>query len=169
MDEVKNFKKNLWIFLIKFLLVINVLLIVWNFVMSFHIARGNRMHPYIMDGDLVVVFKLGVYHTEDVVLYRNPNTGDKELSRIVAIGENEVDMTDYGELLINGSMREEKVFYPTLERIDSDMEFPYQMSRGGYFVLDDYRTIGNDSRLFGDLGEADLIGTVVYVFRRRGI
>ena len=37
------------------------------------------------------------------------------------------------------------------------------------FVLDDLRTEGKDSRLFGELHESDLLGRVVYIFRRRGI
>ena len=39
----------------------------------------------------------------------------------------------------------------------------------GIFLLDDYRTIGVDSRTFGEVRQSDLLGKVVYVFRRRGI
>ena len=36
-------------------------------------------------------------------------------------------------------------------------------------MLDDYRTEGDDSRMFGQLVDDDLLGKVVYVFRIRGI
>ena len=43
------------------------------------------------------------------------------------------------------------------------------MSPEAYFLLDDYREIGLDSRAFGEVDEDALLGKVVYVFRRRGI
>lgn len=143
--------------------------LVLEFVMGIHIHRGNGMYPFVMDGDLVITYKLEDYRVGDVVAYRHPETGRTELSRIVAIGENSVDVTAYGELLINGSAPAERVFYPTMPLDSSSVEYPYIMRKGGYFVLDDYRTEGNDSRRFGQLLREELLGKVVYVFRRRGI
>lgn len=139
------------------------------FVMGVHIHQGNRMYPFLMDGDLIITYKLEPYKVGDVVAYRHPETGKTEVSRIVAIGENTVEVTKYGELLINGSTPEERVFYPTKPLENANVEYPYIMRKGGYFVLDDYRTEGDDSRQFGQLLEDELLGKVVYVFRRRGI
>lgn len=156
-------------FLIKLALVAVILTAMFLFVMGVHIQHGNRMYPFIMDGDLVVTYKLEPYRVGDVVAYRNPDTGETALSRIVAMGENTIQITDPGELLVNGVSPGEKVFYPTKPLEASPVEYPYAMRRGGYFVLDDFRTEGSDSRLFGQLQESDLLGKVVYVFRRRGI
>ena len=51
----------------------------------------------------------------------------------------------------------------------SEVSFPYKMGTTGYFLLDDQRENGSDSRAFGELTEDDLLGKVVYVLRRRGI
>lgn len=139
------------------------------FVIGIHIHEGNRMYPFLMDGDLIITYKLEPYHVGDVVAYRHPQTGDTEFSRIVAIGENTIQVTEYGELLINGTSPAERVFYPTAPLEGDNVEYPYIMRKGGYFVLDDYRTEGDDSRRFGQLLEDELLGKVVYVFRRRGI
>lgn len=139
------------------------------FVMGVHIQEGNRMYPFLMDGDLVITYKLEDYRVGDVVAYRHPETGETEFSRIVAIGENTIQVTEYGELLINGVAPAERVFYPTMPLAGDPVEYPYIMRKGGYFVLDDYRTEGDDSRRFGQLLEDELLGKVVYVFRRRGI
>ena len=139
------------------------------FVMGIHIHEGNRMYPFLMDGDLVITYKLEPYHVGDVVAYRHPQTGKTEISRIVAIGENTIEVTAQGELLINGSSPAERVFYPTTPLEGDNVEYPYIMRKGGNFVLDDYRTEGDDSRRFGQLLEDELLGKVVYVFRRRGI
>lgn len=139
------------------------------FVMGIHIHEGNRMYPFLMDGDLIITYKLGAYQVGDVVAYRHPETGQTEFSRIVAIGENTVEVTAQGELLINGVSPAERVFYPTTPLEGDNVAYPYIMRKGGCFVLDDYRTCGEDSRRFGQLLESELLGKVVYVFRRRGI
>ena len=137
-------------------------------VLGVHIHRGNRMYPFLMDGDLIITYKLDAYQVGDVVAYRHPDTGQTAFSRIVAMGENTVSISD-GGLLINGSAPAERVFYPTAPLEGDNVEYPYIMRKGGYFLLDDYRTEGDDSRRFGQLLEDELLGKVVYVFRRRGI
>lgn len=156
-------------FLIKLALVAAIIAGMLVFVMGLHIQHGNRMYPFIMDGDLVVTYKLEPYRVGDVVAYRSPDTGNTALSRIVAIGENTIQITDYGELLVNGASPSESVFYPTFRTEGSSIAFPYTMRGTGIFLLDDYRTIGIDSRTFGEVRQSDLLGKAVYVFRRRGI
>ena len=155
--------------LIKLALIGGVLAALFLFVMGVHIQQGNRMYPFLMDGDVAVTYKLDRYRVGDVVAYRNPDTGEKALSRIVALGENILTITGPDGLLINGASPVESVFYPTAPAEGSRISFPYTMQETGVFVLDDYRTIGVDSRTFGELKESDLLGKVVYVFRRRGI
>lgn len=156
-------------FAIKLALLAIIFVCVFTFVLGVHINHGNRMHPFIMDGDLVVTYKLDDYRVGDAVAYRSPLTGEPEVSRIVALGVNTVQITDLGALWINGSMPDENVFYATKPLEGSSMLFPYQMSEGSCFLLDDYRTIGKDSRLFGAIPQDDLLGKIIYIFRRRGI
>ncbi len=139
------------------------------FVMGIHIHRGNRMYPFLMDGDLIITYKLEEYKVGDVVAYRHPDSGQTEFSRIVAIGENSIMINQYGDFLINGTVPAERVFYATTPLDGPNVEYPYTMRKGGYFLLDDYRTEGEDSRRFGQLLEDELLGKVVYIFRRRGI
>lgn len=159
-----------WVLLlIKAVAILLLAVCTFTFVLGIHIQRGNRMYPFVMDGDLLITYKLDSYKVGDVVVYRHPDTGTKELSRIVAIGDNTIEVTAYGDLLINGTAPVEQVFYPTTPLEGTNVEYPYVMRKGGYFVLDDYRTEGNDSRYFGQLLKDELLGKVVYVFRRRGI
>ena len=146
-----------------------LLFLTLTFVMGVHIHEGNRMYPFLMDGDLIITYKLEEYKVGDVVAYRHPDTGQTEFSRIVAIGENTIVINQYGEFLINGTAPAERVFYATTPLDGPNVEYPYTMRKGGYFLLDDYRTEGEDSRRFGQLLEDELLGKVVYVFRRRGI
>ena len=155
--------------LIKLAAIAAILALANAFVLGMQAQHGNRMHPYVMDGDVVITFKRDTYRVGDVVVYRSPRTGKPDISRIAAIGAYEIQLTDQGQLLINGSPVDEKVFYPTQPLPDSQISFPYYMTPEGYFLLDDYRIEGLDSRLFGQVTREDLLGKVVYVFRRRGI
>ena len=141
----------------------------FTFVMGIHIQRGNRMYPFIMDGDVVVIWKLEKPREGDVVAYRNPETGERALSRVIAVGERTVNVTENGVLTVDGLVPAEQVFYPTAPLADSKVKWPYEMRQREVFVLDDFRTEGNDSRAFCGLHESDLLGKAVYVFRRRGI
>ena len=165
--------KNRWgpliRFAVKWTAVAALIAALFTFVLGMHIQHGNRMYPFIMDGDLVITYKLEKYRVGDVVAYQNPVTGQRALSRIVATGPGAVHITEYGELLVDGAAPDEKVFYPTKRLEDADMEYPYTVKGGGYFLLDDFRSEGMDSRLFGQVMEGDLQGKVVYVLRRRGI
>ena len=156
-------------FLIKLAVFALALFLVFSYVLGVRIYHDNRMHPFLKDGDLLITYKLDDYHTGDVVVYRNPRTGEADVSRIVAIGEKEIEITDLGALLIDGCAPSEQVYYQTKPLEGSEICFPYRMTREGYFLLDDYREIGLDSRIFGELTEDDLLGKVVYLLRRRGI
>lgn len=159
----------LLLFLCKLASVGLLLFLMLTFVMGVHIHQGNRMYPFLMDGDLIITYKLEEYKVGDVVAYRHPDSGQTEFSRIVAIGENSIMINQYGDFLINGTVPAERVFYATTPLDGPNVEYPYTMRKGGYFLLDDYRTEGEDSRRFGQLLEDELLGKVVYVFRRRGI
>ena len=157
-------------FVIKLALVAGILSVTFAWVLGIHICHGNRMHPFLLDGDLLVTYKLdSVYRVGDAVAYRVPETEETRISRIAAMGPCEIQLTRVGEFLVDGIIPDENVFYATRELEDSEIIFPYRLEEGEYFLLDDYRTIGNDSRIFGAVTSENLEGKIVYVFRRRGI
>lgn len=155
-------------FLIKLGAIALLLTLAFTLVLGVHIQRGNRMHPYVGDGDLLIYYRLEEPQVNDLVIYRHPNTGQPALSRVVAVGENEIRFTEAGALSVNGLTREEQVFYPTQPLEGSLVPNPCRMEAGQYFLLDDYRSIGLDSRSYGPLEREDILGKVVYLFRRRG-
>ena len=159
----------LFYFLGKLALFAALFAVIFLWVLGVQINRGDRMYPFILDGDLVVTYKLGSYREGDVVVYRNPETGRSEISRISAVGPAEVLISYSGQLLVDGFTREDRVFYLTRPLEESALTYPYQVGQDRYFLLDDHRNAGRDSRLFGELSKEDLLGKVVYVFRRRGI
>lgn len=155
-------------FFIKLGAIVTVCVII-HFFAGIHIHHGNRMYPFIMDGDLLMICRMHSYTVGDAVLYRNPETGGKEVSRITAAGRNEILITEEGQFLINRFTTDGQVFYLTQPLEGSSIRYPYQLEEGGYFLLDDFRTQGSDSRSFGQVTDREILGKVVYVLRRRGI
>ncbi len=127
------------------------------------------MYPFIMDGDLLITYKLDPYMVEDAVLYKDPETGEEKVSRIMAKGANNIQITSTGQLLINEYVPVDRVFYVTMPDENSKITYPYGMSEDGYFLLNDFRNKTDDSRIFGEITEDKFLGKVVFVFRRRGI
>jgi signal peptidase I len=154
-------------FLIKLVLVC---LIVWGiFSFIFGIARmeGQNMYPRVMDGDLMFYYRLEKeYYIGDVVTYKV--NGYRRAARVVAKGGDTVELSESGQLIVNGNIQEEEIFYPTYE-ISGGVSFPYTVGEGEYFLLCDYRTISLDSRDYGTVSGADIDGKVITILRRREI
>ena len=126
------------------------------------------MYPFVMDGDVLITLKITSYKTGDVVVYKSPDSGKKEVSRIAATGPNEVDIVS-GMFVVNADYTATDSLFETYWLENSPVIFPYDVSDDSYFLLDDYRPLGKDSRLFGQINKKDLKGKVIYVFRIRGI
>jgi signal peptidase I len=86
----------------------------------------------------------------------------------VAQGGDVVEVNTDGQLLVNGNVQQEEIFYPT-EPQEGDVTYPCTVEEGSYFVLCDYRTVSFDSRTYGTIPQEDLDGKVITILRRQGI
>jgi signal peptidase I len=126
------------------------------------------MYPRVRDGDLILSFRLERdYEIGDVVSFQI--NGRDRVARIVAQGGDVVDLSDDGELMINGNVEEEdEIFYRT-DPEGIDITYPYTVDEDSYFLLCDFRTGAEDSRSYGAISQSDLEGKVITVLRHRGI
>lgn len=147
--------------------IIAVMLLL-QYVFGFFYIRGNYMFPAIKDGDFVITYKLDDIVKNDVVLYKT--NGNKRLGRIVATQGDTVNVSENGELLINGCVATEEIFYGTT--LTDTLQYPYTVPKGTVFILNDYRSgtddSTKDSRTYGAVKTSDLDGKVWLLFRRRG-
>ena len=145
-------------------------LIIWallTFVFSVKAIKGNYMYPSLKDGDLVISYRLKKPVSGEAVIYKTPF--GIRAGRVVAAGGDVVEISESGELRVNGSVMTEEIFYPTVNETTT-IGFPHTVPADSYFILNDYRTLNDpDSRVFGAVAKKDVYGTVEFVFRRRGI
>jgi signal peptidase I len=147
-----------------------VLLALWaifTFVFGIRQVDGESMYPRLRDGDLILYYRLEQdYQVGDVVAFSV--CGEPQEARIVAQGGDVVELSSDGQLLVNGAVQQEDIFYLT-EPQGEDITYPYTVEEDSYFVLSDSRTSGIDSRSFGSISQKEIRGKVITVLRRRGI
>jgi signal peptidase I len=160
-------KETVLKFIIKLCEVLLVIWAVFTFIFGIRQVSGENMYPRLRDGDLVLFYRLQQdYQIGDVVTFELEDA--TFWARIVAQGGDVVEVTEDGQLLVNGNVQQEEIFYPT-EPQEGDITYPYTVEEGSYFVLSDYRTISLDSRTYGAISKKDLDGKVITVLRRREI
>ena len=136
------------------------------FVLGIRINYGNNMHPAIDDGELVVSLKLQRPYLNAAVMYSHD--GKKRVGRVVGLPGNIIEINDYGQLMVNGMVASEDIYYPTYRPEQSGIEYPYTVEEGRAFILNDYREDMNDSRAFGTVDMTEIDGPIIFSFRRRG-
>ena len=152
--------------LIKLAAIVLAVWLVFAFVLGVTINYGNNMHPAVNDGDLIVSFKLQRPYLNAAVIYNHD--GKKRTGRVVGLPGNVIDISEKGELLVNGAIASEDVYYPTKKAENSKVTYPYTVEEGRAFVLNDYREDTDDSRSFGAVSLNDIEGPLIFSMRRRG-
>lgn len=123
-------------------------------------VSGTSMEPTLADNDVIVLVKRAKFETGDLVgLYHN---GKVLLKRVIAGAGDWVDIDADGTVQVNGVVLEEA--YVTEKSLgECDLNFPYQVPDGSWFVMGDHRSTSIDSRssAVGCIKQDDMIGKIV--------
>ena len=161
----KTTKQLLIGLLVKIAVTVALVWAVFAFVLGLSVHYGNNMYPAVHDGDLLVSFRLQKPFINAVVLYKLD--GKTQVGRVIALEGSVVDIAENGSLTVNGVTPAEEVFYATYQADGSPVTFPYTVEPGKVFILNDFRSDTNDSRLFGAVDRKDLQGPLLFTVRRR--
>ena len=153
------------IFLLNALIILTVLWLLFGFILGIAAAPNGDMAPNIKASDLLIYYRLDkdMQAGDVVVLRRNDTT---YIGRIAARGGDTVDITDSGQLIINGNTVSEPELHSSTPRYEGFVEYPVRLNDGEFFILADHRNGGEDSRYYGAVRTEDLLGTVITVIRR---
>lgn len=148
-------------------ILIMVIIIYLAFTQVFYITAqvGTDMYPAILDGDIVLGYRLDSNYVKNDVVVCNVN-GEKVIGRVVAREGDSVDITDDGTLYVNGTEQTGEIAFTTKP---GNQTYPYIVPEGCVYLLGDYRTKTTDSRDFGPVPTSDITAKVVSIFRRRQI
>ena len=169
-EEKKNSSaiKDITGFLLHLAAVIAAVWAIFTFVFGVSIAHGETMYPRIRDGDVLFYYRMQRdIRVGDVLAVKVD--GQTQIGRVVAVGTETVDISPEGQLLVNGNVVSEEIFYATYLVSGTNVTYPYDVPEDSYFLLSDFRTNGYDSRNYGSVSRSDVKGKVITVMRRRGI
>lgn len=121
---------------------------------------GSSMTPTLQDGDIIFSVKSSHMEQGDIIAFYYNNK--VLIKRVIATPGDWVDIDPDGTVYVNGVLLEE----PYLTEKDfggADIELPYQVPEGRYFVLGDHRATSVDSRhtAVGCVAQDQVVGKIL--------
>jgi signal peptidase I len=152
-------KEILEIFLVAFFSI----LLIYKFLAQPFLVKGASMEPNFKDGDYLLVdeisYRLRAPERGDVVVFRYP--GDEAvfyIKRIVGLPKEEIEILG-GRIAVSGRVLDED-YLPAALKTDSFNNARFVLGENQYFVLGDNRPFSSDSRRWGPVSRAEIIGEV---------
>lgn len=122
---------------------------------------GHSMTPTLKDGQIVVCVKTAEFRTGDIVAFYFNN---KILIKRVICGPGDwVDINEDGEVYVNGKKLDEP-YLKEQSLGECDINLPYQVPDGKWFVMGDHRSTSVDSRSksIGCVAQEQVVGKIVF-------
>lgn len=142
------------------LVVAAAAILVATLVMPILQISGSSMTPVIGDGEIAAVLKSDKLERGDVIAFYYNNK--VLVKRVIAFPGERVHIDTNGKVYINGAELDEP-YLTEWAKGNCDIDLPYQVPEGRYFVLGDHRSTSADSRskVIGPVSQEQILGKVV--------
>ena len=142
-----------------FLPALLIVLVVNVFLAQATRVEGQSMEPNLHNNQRLVIEKVS-YHLHpprrgDIIVLKLPSRRSDPplIKRVVGLPRETIEVRD-GHVYVDGHVLDE----PYLNQLTFGDQPPHPVSAGHVFVLGDNRGASNDSRAFGEVALADIVG-----------
>lgn len=153
-------KKTIAVLIVLMMMIAIVFLNVFTHVVSIARYYGSGMEPSLSNGQRLVVLHTERVKTGDMIAFYYNN--QLIVRRVICEGEHQIVIADNGEVSIDGDILEEP-YVENLSLGQCNINFPYYVVPGHYFVMGDNRSVAIDSRLkeIGTVSSDRILGKVI--------
>lgn len=168
-EKEKNVKNEIIQWISAIIIVIVAAFVLRTFVFSTVMVKGPSMEPTYVHGDMVVAEKISYLFSDpemnDIVVCEYSENDELIIKRVIGVPGDEIDIYFDGEkvvLRVNGDKIEEDYIKEAMMQ-PGDMEYPYVVPEGCYFVMGDNRNASSDSRFMsiGAIPKENIDGKVL--------
>ena len=141
--------------------VLIVLLNLFSFVFSVVQYYGDGMEPTLHDRQILVIRKTDQVDSGDMIAFYFNNK--VLIRRVICEGGDMISVDELGNVEVN-SLPLEEPYVETPSLGQSNINYPYTVSVGQYFVMGDNRAIAMDSRLaeIGTVSADRVLGKILF-------
>jgi len=160
-NKYREYKRTMAALLVVIMVSAVIFINLFTHVVTIVRYYGDAMEPSLSDGQVLVVLQTDNVKQGDMAAFYYNN--QVIIRRIICEGDNQITVEKDGMVVINGE--------PFVESYTSNMslgqcniDFPYYITPGHFFVMGDNRTISMDSRLkeIGTVPQERIIGKVIF-------
>lgn len=127
-----------------------------------------EMTPAVNLGDIVIYYRLDKTPTaREVIVF--VQEGTECIGRVIAIPGDKVEISDAGQVFVNGHLIQEDRIYDQTYPYPDYVSYPITLQKDEYFVLGDNRKSAVDSRYYGPVTKDEIKGTLLTVIRQTNI
>jgi len=169
-DEENNLLRRLWLWFLGFIetivIALAIFVVVYRFLFQPHQVKGSSMYDNFHDGEYLltdkVTYRFRSPERGDVVVFKAPQNEDYDyIKRIIALPGDTVKISG-GQVFVNNTLINESGFLDARITTHAGLYAKegqnVTIPAAEYFVMGDNRNNSSDSREWGPVPAANLVG-----------
>ena len=138
-----------------YVIIVIIVILVRSFIVTPVRVDGDSMNNYLLDGQILVLYKLAKIERYDIVVLHEADD-DNIIKRVYGLPGEKIKI-DHNKIYVNDEVIEDNYGLGKTSSYDE-----ITLGTDEYFVLGDNREISKDSRIIGPINKKNIKGQTVF-------